>query len=137
MGIPIDKQVLDYAFPTGIPAPPPGRPPPFERANPVHNQKLQFIGAVRELLPKTKHIHELAQLGQTGWKMIGLPSSTQFWQITVADNSNSPQKTYTALVPGKLGQSGITKNQLVFIELRGVALGSFSAWIATFLELAS
>lgn len=134
MGVPIDERVMAYAFPKGKEPRPQEQPPPIDRIAPSNKESLKFMAIVREASNQTRRVKEFQELGQLGWRMLELPPGTQFWQITLVDNSKTPQRSYTALVPENISRNDAPLGKMVFVALRGINVGKFSTWIVEYLS---
>ncbi|HEX8701615.1 MAG TPA: hypothetical protein VF815_22495 [Myxococcaceae bacterium] len=136
MGVAIDAQVMAYAFPKKDEPRKSEQPLAIDRIEPKNKEHLKMMAIVRAVLEKgkTKRIKEFQSIGQMGWRMLGLPPGTQFWQITLVDNTTTPQRSYTALVPEDISRADAPLDRMVLVALRGVEAGSFSTWIVEFIK---
>lgn len=91
--------------------------PDIEKAHPYENQKVQFLGIVREKNRKTKLIDKMNALSDMAHKIITLPMGKKI-QFTIHDNGGKIHKSYTCLALEKTIPSGIKVGIIVKITLR-------------------
>ena len=115
------------------------------RQNP---SKIQFIGAnpsrepgkkitevmrIRETPSRTQRIERLEEWNQLTRSMMKIngPHGTYF-QITLADSSAEPRKTYNAIVQSNLIEPRLLqRNSLVGVTLESRKSGEFAEWFVT------
>lgn len=128
MGIPIDQQVMDYAFGekpkrTNI------TPPPIIRVEPAQGETLDILAILREFNEETKITNSIQEFGAIGFQILGLKSNQKIAQITFHDTTKSQAESYTCLLPVGISVRKSDVGRLIGASLRGVVSGSMKYWI--------
>lgn len=104
----------------------------IKRMDPMPDEKITFIGVIRERHSGTARIKELyATLGTIGRKMLNLPSERNAVQLTIVDTEGEPQESYSGIADGSRLERGLTEGVMVWVEMVGKVYPSASAWVIT------
>ncbi|MDE0695692.1 MAG: hypothetical protein OXH76_07645 [Boseongicola sp.] len=84
---------------------------------------------MREVHRCTHHLDKIIEVTEIGCLMLGLPDDSTIRQLTIVNNGDVPQCSYTCVLPESLSSACVDVGAAVSFFLRAFSCGSISLWL--------
>lgn len=98
------------------------------KIEPVENSRQTILAVVREIEMETKKTKVQESLPEFGKKLFGIDPKLTCCQVTLVDNTDRPNKSFTGLAPSHLVE-GLKYNSMVMAEMYGRVTPALSIWV--------